>query len=88
MIKQDMKNKMEIARQKVEKAIKKDNGTTLMSTGMTGDDARLAKAAVCRGSKNFRSKPSRSYFSKRPRGCFNYGRRRICAARTAIKKYA
>lgn len=51
MINQDMKNKMEIARQKVEKAIKKDNGTTLMSTGMTGDDARLAKAAVAGGLK-------------------------------------
>lgn len=51
MIKQDMKNKMEIARQKVEKAIEKDNGTTLMSTGMTGDDARLAKAAVAGGAK-------------------------------------
>ncbi len=46
MIKNDMKLKMEKARKKVLDAIEEHNGTTLLSTGITGDDARLAKAAV------------------------------------------
>lgn len=51
MISEDMKNKMENARKKVTKAIEMGHGTTLMSTGMTGDDARLAKAAVNGGAR-------------------------------------
>lgn len=51
MIRADMKRKMEIARQKVLKAIEEHNGTTLLSTGITGDDARMAKAAVDAGAR-------------------------------------
>lgn len=51
MIKADMKRKMAIARDKVSKAIKAHGGTTILSTGITGDDARMAKAAVEAGVK-------------------------------------
>lgn len=51
MIKNDMKQKMQKARKKVLDAIKEHNGTTLLSTGITGDDARLAKAAVDAGAR-------------------------------------
>lgn len=51
MIKNDMQQKMEKARVKVLDAIKDHNGTTLLSTGITGDDARLAKAAVDAGAR-------------------------------------
>src|SRR5690554_262638 len=51
MIKNDMQQKMEKARVKVLDAIKEHNGTTLLSTGITGDDARLAKAAVDAGAR-------------------------------------
>ncbi|HWR62655.1 MAG TPA: histidine biosynthesis protein [Clostridia bacterium] len=51
MIHADMKRKMEIARLKVMNAIKEHGGTTLLSTGITGDDARMAKAAVDAGAK-------------------------------------
>lgn len=51
MINGDMKRKMEIARNKVINAIKEHGGTTLLSTGITGDDARMAKAAVDGGAK-------------------------------------
>lgn len=46
MIYGDMERKMKIGREKVLDAIKSHNGTTLLSTGITGDDARMAKAAV------------------------------------------
>lgn len=51
MIRADMKRKMDIARLKVINAIKGHGGTTLLSTGITGDDARMAKAAVDAGVK-------------------------------------
>ncbi len=47
----DMEKKRKIALQKVTDAIKAHNGTTLLSTGITGDDARLAKAVVEAGVK-------------------------------------
>jgi hypothetical protein len=46
MIVNDMQLKMANARAKVLDAIKKGNGHTILSTGITGDDARMAKAAV------------------------------------------
>ncbi|XMB72998.1 histidine biosynthesis protein [Mycoplasmatota bacterium WC30] len=51
MIKNDMKLKLEKGRKKVFDAIKEHNGTTLLSTGITGDDARMAKAAVDAGAR-------------------------------------
>lgn len=51
MIKADMQRKMELARQKVLKAIELHGGTTLLSTGITGDDARMAKAAIDAGAR-------------------------------------
>lgn len=51
MIKNDMLQKLEKGRQKVLNAIKEHGGTTLLSTGITGDDARMAKAAVDAGAK-------------------------------------
>ncbi|MBE3592243.1 MAG: thiamine phosphate synthase [Thermoanaerobacter sp.] len=51
MIYGDMKRKMEIARNKVLNAISLHGGTTILSTGITGDDARMAKAAVEAGAK-------------------------------------
>lgn len=46
MIYNDMKRKMAFSMAKVQKAIEKGNGHTILSTGITGDDARLAKAVV------------------------------------------
>lgn len=46
MFENDMKRKMVFAMDKVRKAIEKGNGHTILSTGITGDDARMAKAAV------------------------------------------
>lgn len=51
MIYNDMKLKLEKGRNKVLTAIKEHNGTTILSTGITGDDARMAKAAVDSGAK-------------------------------------
>lgn len=51
MITNDMKLKREKALEKVTDAIKEHGGTTLLSTGITGDDARLAKAAVDAGAR-------------------------------------
>ncbi len=42
----DMERKREIGRKKVLDTLKIHNGTTILSTGITGDDARLAKAVV------------------------------------------
>lgn len=50
MIKNDAYLKRERARKKVINAIK-EHGTTVMSTGITGDDARLARAAVEAGAR-------------------------------------
>lgn len=47
----DMKLNREKAINKVKKAIEDHKGTTLLSTGITGDDARLAKAAVDAGAR-------------------------------------
>lgn len=49
MIYNDMKIKMEKSMNIVWEAIKKGNGHTILSTGITGDDARLAKAVVDAG---------------------------------------
>lgn len=46
MIYNDMQQKMRLSMEKVHKAIEEGNGHTILSTGITGDDARLAKA-VC-----------------------------------------
>jgi|SRR5690625_774670 len=46
MIIQDMEIKREKAISKVWNAINNHNGQTILSTGITGDDARLAKAVV------------------------------------------
>ena len=46
MIRNDMKKRMEIARAKVSHALELGGGHTILSTGMTGDDARMARA-VC-----------------------------------------
>lgn len=51
MFKGDMIAKRERALKKVWKAIKEHGGTTLLSTGITGDDARMARAAVNAGTK-------------------------------------
>ncbi|ADK31855.1 hypothetical protein WESB_0770 [Brachyspira pilosicoli WesB] len=51
MIRNDMIKKMEISRKKVLDAIKEGNGYTILSTGITGDDARIAKAVVDAGAK-------------------------------------
>lgn len=51
MIIGDMKQKMELARKKVLRAIEEHNGTTLLATGITGDDARMALAAVQAGAR-------------------------------------
>lgn len=51
MIRGDMNRKRQIAMRKVLSAIKMHGGTTLLSTGITGDDARLAKAAVDAGAR-------------------------------------
>ena len=49
MIKNDMKNKMSIAYKKVMDAISIGDGCTILSTGISGDDARIAKAVVDAG---------------------------------------
>ncbi len=49
MFQNDMKKKMQFSMEKVKKAIEKGNGHTILSTGITGDDARMAKAAVDAG---------------------------------------
>ncbi|MDD3339553.1 MAG: histidine biosynthesis protein [Lachnospiraceae bacterium] len=49
MIENDMKKKMQKSMDKVHKAIKIGNGHTILSTGITGDDARMAKAVVDAG---------------------------------------
>ena len=46
MIRNDMRKRMDIARAKVTRALELGNGHTILSTGITGDDARLARA-VC-----------------------------------------
>ena len=46
MITNDMNERMRIAREKVRKALESGGGHTILSTGITGDDARLARA-VC-----------------------------------------
>ncbi len=51
MIRGDMRRKREIAIQKVFAAIEAHGGTTLLATGVTGDDARMARAAVEAGAK-------------------------------------
>lgn len=51
MIIGDMHQKRELARKKVLDAIQLHGGTTLLSTGVTGDDARMALAAVEAGAK-------------------------------------
>ena len=51
MIIGDSKQKREKALEIVINAIKEHGGTTILSTGITGDDARLAKAAVEAGAK-------------------------------------
>jgi len=51
MIKGDMEKKRERAIRKVWDAIKMHGGTTLLSTGITGDDARMARAAVEAGAR-------------------------------------
>ncbi len=47
----DMEKKRKIAYKKVIDAINLHGGTTILSTGITGDDARLAKAVVDAGIK-------------------------------------
>ncbi|HOO74187.1 MAG TPA: hypothetical protein PLS66_02760 [Tepiditoga sp.] len=47
----DMEKKRLNGIKKIKDAIKLHNGTTLLSTGITGDDARLAKAVVDAGVK-------------------------------------
>ncbi len=51
MIKSDMELKLAKGRKKVLAAIEEHNGTTILSTGITGDDARMAKAAVDAGAR-------------------------------------
>lgn len=51
MIIGDMENKRRRGMAKVHEAIRLGNGSTLLSTGITGDDARLAKAVVDAGVK-------------------------------------
>src|SRR5690625_5727033 len=51
MFKGDMKYRRENAIKKVWDAIEEHNGQNLLSTGITGDDARVAKAVVDGGIK-------------------------------------
>lgn len=46
MITNDMKKKLQLGMKKVYNALQANNGFTILSTGITGDDARLARA-VC-----------------------------------------
>jgi len=51
MIVGDMHQKREVGKRKVLEAIKLHGGTTLLATGVAGDDARMALAAVQAGAK-------------------------------------
>ena len=51
MIYGDMARRMAKARERVDRAIALHGGTTLLATGITGDDARMARAAVDAGAK-------------------------------------
>jgi cyclase len=51
MIIGDMLQKREVGRKKVLEAIKMHGGTTLLATGIAGDDARMALAAVEAGAR-------------------------------------
>lgn len=51
MIKNDMKLKMRKSMDIVKAAIIEHDGTTLLSTGISGDDARIARAAVAGGAR-------------------------------------
>ena len=51
MISNDMIKRMQMGMAKVVAAIQKGDGYTILSTGITGDDARLAKAVVDAGVK-------------------------------------
>lgn len=50
-IQSDMQRKREAAMGRVRAAIAEHGGTTLLSTGITGDDARMARAAVAAGAR-------------------------------------
>ena len=50
-IQADMERKRAAAMRRVRMAIDAHGGTTLLSTGITGDDARMARAAVMAGAK-------------------------------------
>ena len=49
MFTNDMARKINASMDKVKKAIENGNGHTILSTGITGDDARMAKAVVDAG---------------------------------------
>ena len=49
MFQNDMDRKMQFSMDKVKRALEKGNGHTILSTGITGDDARMAKAVVDAG---------------------------------------
>lgn len=51
MIRNDMKKRMDIARAKIYNALELGGGHTILSTGITGDDSRLAKAVTDVGVK-------------------------------------
>lgn len=51
MIRGDVERRRKHAMEKVHQAIKDHGGTTLLSTGITGDDARMALAAVEAGAR-------------------------------------
>jgi len=51
MFKGDMERKRKLAIEKVWDAIRTHNGQTVLSTGITGDDGRLAKAVIDAGVK-------------------------------------
>ncbi|MBY7142234.1 hypothetical protein KFZ56_03825 [Virgibacillus sp. NKC19-3] len=51
MFKGDMERKRKVAIQKVWNAIEEHGGKTILSTGITGDDARVAKAVIESGVK-------------------------------------
>lgn len=51
MFENDMKRKMQKAMEKVYQALELGGGHTILSTGITGDDARMAKAAVEGGAR-------------------------------------
>ncbi len=51
MIRNDMKKRMDLARRKIEHALELGGGHTILSTGITGDDSRLARAVTDVGVK-------------------------------------